>query len=149
MSDPLATLAASLKKRGNGGSMEREKMLDVALTQIERQFGKGAVMRLGEDVVDQRRLTRGLGAEDLHDATTGDAADAQREVERQRTGGDRIHADLRALVAHAHDGALAELALDLRQRALQGGVTGLAGPRVMGAHVGELLENLVSMDRAL
>jgi recombination protein RecA len=48
MSDPLATLAASLKKRGNGGSMEREKMLDVALTQIERQYGKGAVMRLGE-----------------------------------------------------------------------------------------------------
>src|SRR5439155_585577 len=28
--------------------MEREKMLDVTLTQIERQFGKGAVMRLGE-----------------------------------------------------------------------------------------------------
>jgi recombination protein RecA len=28
--------------------MEREKMLDVALTQIERQYGKGAVMRLGE-----------------------------------------------------------------------------------------------------
>jgi recombination protein RecA len=28
--------------------MERDKMLDVALSQIERQFGKGAVMRLGE-----------------------------------------------------------------------------------------------------
>src|SRR3989475_10008124 len=28
--------------------MEREKMLEVALAQIERQFGKGAVMRLGE-----------------------------------------------------------------------------------------------------
>jgi recombination protein RecA len=28
--------------------MEREKMLDVTLSQIERQFGKGAVMRLGE-----------------------------------------------------------------------------------------------------
>jgi recombination protein RecA len=28
--------------------MEREKMLDVALTQIEKQYGKGAVMRLGE-----------------------------------------------------------------------------------------------------
>ena len=28
--------------------MEREKMLDVTLAQIERQFGKGAVMRLGE-----------------------------------------------------------------------------------------------------
>ncbi|HEX9123440.1 MAG TPA: recombinase RecA [Actinomycetota bacterium] len=28
--------------------MDRDKMLDVALTQIEKQFGKGAVMRLGE-----------------------------------------------------------------------------------------------------
>ncbi|MBI4259024.1 MAG: recombinase RecA, partial [Actinobacteria bacterium] len=28
--------------------MEREKMLDVALSQIEKQYGKGAVMRLGE-----------------------------------------------------------------------------------------------------
>ncbi len=28
--------------------MDREKMLDVALSQIEKQFGKGAVMRLGE-----------------------------------------------------------------------------------------------------
>src|SRR6058998_2158417 len=28
--------------------MDRDKMLDVALTQIEKQYGKGAVMRLGE-----------------------------------------------------------------------------------------------------
>jgi recombination protein RecA len=28
--------------------MEREKMLDVTLSQIERQYGKGAIMRLGE-----------------------------------------------------------------------------------------------------
>jgi recombination protein RecA len=33
--------------------MEREKMLDVALTQIERQYGKGAVMRLGEHPAGQ------------------------------------------------------------------------------------------------
>ena len=28
--------------------MDRDKMLDVTLTQIEKQFGKGAVMKLGE-----------------------------------------------------------------------------------------------------
>src|SRR5947208_275584 len=28
--------------------MDRDKMLDVALSQIEKQYGKGAVMRLGE-----------------------------------------------------------------------------------------------------
>jgi RecA/RadA recombinase len=29
-------------------AMDREKMLDVTLQQIEKQFGKGAVMKLGE-----------------------------------------------------------------------------------------------------
>src|ERR687886_135362 len=33
--------------------MEREKMLDVTLSQIERQFGKGTVMRLGEHPAGQ------------------------------------------------------------------------------------------------
>src|SRR5437870_3686465 len=33
--------------------MEREKMLEVTLAQIERQFGKGAVMRLGEHPAGQ------------------------------------------------------------------------------------------------
>src|SRR5437016_13815949 len=33
--------------------MDREKMLDVTLGQIERQFGKGAVMRLGEHPAGQ------------------------------------------------------------------------------------------------
>jgi recombination protein RecA len=33
--------------------MERDKMLDVTLSQIERQYGKGAVMRLGEHPISQ------------------------------------------------------------------------------------------------
>ncbi|MBA3728845.1 MAG: AAA family ATPase, partial [Actinobacteria bacterium] len=33
--------------------MDRDKMLEVTLTQIERQFGKGAVMRLGEHPAGQ------------------------------------------------------------------------------------------------
>src|SRR5213595_2299843 len=33
--------------------MERDKMLDVTLAQIEKQFGKGAVMRLGEHAMSQ------------------------------------------------------------------------------------------------
>ena len=31
--------------------MERDKSLDMAITQIERQFGKGAIMKLGSDLV--------------------------------------------------------------------------------------------------
>ena len=30
------------------GNVERDKMLDVTLQQIEKQFGKGAVMKMGE-----------------------------------------------------------------------------------------------------
>jgi recombination protein RecA len=30
---------------------DRERALDLAISQIEKQFGKGAIMRLGEDAV--------------------------------------------------------------------------------------------------
>jgi len=74
MSDPLAIVASGwngIAGSGNGHSdhrkgaerggmrseeasrMEREKMLGVALSQIERQYGKGAVMRLGEHPMGQ------------------------------------------------------------------------------------------------
>ena len=36
-------------KAGSGKAGDREKSLDTALAQIERQFGKGAIMRLGDD----------------------------------------------------------------------------------------------------
>src|SRR5438132_359910 len=42
--------------------MEREKMLDVTLSQIERQFGKGAVMRLGEHPAGQGVATIPTGS---------------------------------------------------------------------------------------
>jgi recombination protein RecA len=53
MSDPAGNVRR-VGEAGRGGRqeeashMDREKMLDVALTQIEKQYGKGAVMRLGE-----------------------------------------------------------------------------------------------------
>lgn len=65
MSDPAARVhtrrSAAKESRATGGArwieevpgMEREKMLDVTLSQIERQFGKGAVMRLGEHPAGQ------------------------------------------------------------------------------------------------
>ena len=64
MSDPLASvrvptgdeLARHLLAGGPRGqrarekeaTVDRDKMLDVTLQQIEKQFGKGAVMKLGE-----------------------------------------------------------------------------------------------------
>src|SRR5660397_208261 len=32
-----------------GGAVEKDKALEMALSQIERQYGKGAIMRLGDD----------------------------------------------------------------------------------------------------
>ena len=75
-------------------------------------------LRLGHCVHGQRRLPRGLGAVDLHDAAPGQTADAQRQVQGERTGGDGLDVHLE-VVAHAHDRALAELLLDLAQRGVQ------------------------------
>src|SRR6266540_905475 len=44
----MATTYTSRNGSVRGGTVEREKALEVALLQIEKQFGKGAVMRMGE-----------------------------------------------------------------------------------------------------
>ena len=75
-------------------------------------------LRLGHDVHGQRGLTRRLRAEDLDDAATRQAADAEGEVERQRPGLDGLDAH-RGLLAHPHDGALAELLVDGCQRHIE------------------------------
>src|SRR3989454_9008989 len=59
MSEPIATVPSSNGEglahataraggRKEGSRMDRDKVLDVTLQQIEKQFGKGAVMKLGE-----------------------------------------------------------------------------------------------------
>ena len=65
MSDPVATVrpvivpegavtaGVSAFRRKEASPVDRDKMLDVALTQIEKQYGKGAVMRLGEHPAGQ------------------------------------------------------------------------------------------------
>ena len=47
--EELAGVVARWAQEKKGVSrMDRDKMLDVALAQIEKQYGKGAVMKLGE-----------------------------------------------------------------------------------------------------
>ena len=57
-----------------------ERMLDV-----DEGGDPAALLRLGDDVLADGRLARRLGAEDLGDPAARDAADAEREVERDRT----------------------------------------------------------------
>ena len=46
---------------GNGNSDDRQKVIKLAFEQIERQFGKGAIMRLGEStVVDVEVIPTGI-----------------------------------------------------------------------------------------
>ena len=51
---------------------------------------------LGDEVIDQGRLARRFGAEDLDDATARDAADAERDVEGQRARWARLRMSLLA-----------------------------------------------------
>ena len=48
--------------------MERDKALDMALGQIEKQFGKGSVMRMGENLnLEIESISTGALALDLAD----------------------------------------------------------------------------------
>src|ERR671920_299661 len=49
-------------------------------------------LRLGDDVQGEGRLAAGLGTEDLHDATPGEAANAEGEVEGQGASRDAVDA---------------------------------------------------------
>ena len=72
------------------------------------------LLGLGDDVQRQRRLARRLRTVDLDDPAARDAADPERQIERDASGRDGIdlhRVDLTRL--HLHDRALAELALDL------------------------------------
>ena len=78
-------------------------------------------LRLGDDVQGEGRLAAGLRTEDLDDPASGNATNAEGEVEGQgagRNGGDA----LALLVAHAHDRTFPELPLYLGD----GGVYSLA-----------------------
>ncbi len=85
---------------------------------VDERADAAAPLRLGYDVVDEGRLTRGFGAEDLDDPAAWQAADSQSEVERERPGRDRADRH-RCGVVHLHHGALAESTLDLPERGIK------------------------------
>ena len=85
---------------------------------VDEGADPAAALRLGDHVVDERRLARRLRAEDLDDAAARQPADAEREVERERAGRDGADGNLRP-VAHPHDRSLAERPLDLSERRVE------------------------------
>src|SRR5271168_2936454 len=67
----------------------------------------------------QRGLARGFRAVNFDDAAARQAADAERDVEAERTGRNRLDLHRLLVLAQAHDRALAERALDLRERRVE------------------------------
>ena len=133
--ESIATTASAPERTSSSRDLERllagvglrdEQLVDVdadalGVGRVHRVLGvdegadAAAALRLGDHVVDERRLARRLGPEDLDHAAARQPADAERDVERERPGRDGGDRDLR-LVVHLHDGALAELPLDLSER---------------------------------
>jgi hypothetical protein len=95
------------------------------IDRVERVLGvdEGAdaalLLRLGDGVQRQRRLARAFRPVDLDDAAARQAADAERDVEAERAGRDRLDLDRLLVLRRAHDRALAEGALDLGERGVQ------------------------------
>ena len=79
---------------------------------VDERADPPAALRLGDHVVDERRLARALRPEQLDHASAWQAADAERDVERERAGRDRSDLHL-GLIAHLHDRAFSERTLDL------------------------------------
>ena len=63
-------MRAEVKKMERNDKSQREKAIELAVTSIERQFGKGSIMRLGEGVQVKNVETIPTGAVSL-DAALG------------------------------------------------------------------------------
>src|SRR5690606_8765170 len=75
-------------------------------------------LRLCDDMERQRGLARAFRAENLDDTAARQPADAERDIEPDRAGGDRLDID-RGVLAQLHHRALAVIALDLAESGFQ------------------------------
>ena len=76
------------------------------------------LLRFRDGVDGQCGLTRRLGAVDFDDSAFREAADTQRRVQTDGTGGDDVHF-FNMRLAHAHDGALAERFFEFFERGVE------------------------------
>src|SRR5216684_7958923 len=86
------------------------------MLRIHERGDAAKLLRFRNDLQRQRRLARRLRAEDLDDAPARHAADAERVVDADGAGRNRVDRLNRALLAEAHDRSLAKLLFDLADR---------------------------------
>ena len=87
---------------------------------VDEGGGAAQLLHLGDHRQGQRRLAGRFRAVDLDDAAARQPADAERDVEPERAGGNHLDVLRHLGFAEPHDRALAELLLDLREGGLQG-----------------------------
>src|SRR5947207_8356288 len=91
---------------------------------LEREIEAGAdcagLLCLGEASQRERGLAGGFRPIDLDHAPARQAADAERDIEPERAGRDRLDVHRLVILAQLHDRTLAEGALDLGQRGFKG-----------------------------
>ena len=73
-------------------------------------------LALGDDVLQQRRLARRFGAEDLSDSAARHAAYAERQIQRDRTGRNDLDLQLGGAIAQPHNRPFAKCLVDLADR---------------------------------
>src|SRR5581483_1615906 len=78
------------------------------------------LLRFGDGVQGERGLAGGFRPVDFHHPAARQAANAERDIEPERAGGNGLDVHRLVVLAEAHHRALAELALDLAQRGGQG-----------------------------
>src|SRR5689334_17374659 len=86
---------------------------------IDEGTDAALLLRLGEAVQRERGLAGGFRPVDFHNATARQSTDAERDVEPERAGRDRLDLHRLVVLAELHDRALAEGALDLAERGIK------------------------------
>ena len=89
------------------------------MLRVDEGADAALLLGLGDGVQGQRRLARRFRPVDLDDAAAGQTADAERDVEAERTRRDGFDFHRLLALAEPHDRALAEGALDLRERRVE------------------------------
>ena len=113
----------------SGWEIRRSSTLTPELARIdrvERVLGvdEGAdaalLLRFRQAMQRERGLAGGFRPVDLDHPAARQAADAERNIEAERAGGDGVHVHRLVVLAEPHDRALAEIALDLGERGIKG-----------------------------
>ena len=91
---------------------------------VDKGADAAVFLALGDGFQTQGGFTGRLGAKNFDNTATRQTADAQRQVQPQRTGGNHLQVFLLVAAVHFNDGAFAEILFNLLQSRLQGFASG-------------------------